>query len=132
MAKEFTFKGKTLEELKKMDTKEFSKLVNARARRTLLRGLNDGERKFFEKLDKVLKSGEQKKAIRTHERSIVIVPKLIGVEVAIYNGKEFKKIKITEEMLGHYLGEFSGTRALGSHGQPGVGASRSSKFIPIK
>ena len=132
MAKEFTFKGKTMEELKKMDVKEFSKYVNTRTRRTLLRGLNEKQSKFFAKVDKVLKEGEQKKPIRTHLRTIVVIPKLVGMEIAVYNGKEFKIITIMEEMLGHYLGEFAHTRNNVSHGVPGVGASRSSKFIPIK
>lgn len=132
MAKEFIFKGKKLAELKQMDIKEFSKYTTTRARRSLLRGMTEAERKFYAKVDKVLKLGEQKKPIRTHARNVVVIPKLIDLEIAIFNGKEFKIVKITEEMLGHYLGEFSHTRNNVQHGQPGVGASRSSKFIPIK
>ncbi|MCK4714080.1 MAG: ribosomal protein S19 family protein, partial [Candidatus Aenigmarchaeota archaeon] len=47
-------------------------------------------------------------------------------------GREFKQFEVQPEMLGHFLGEFALTRKRIEHGSPGVGASRSSKFVPIK
>jgi small subunit ribosomal protein S19 len=56
----------------------------------------------------------------------------VGKKVAIYNGKEFKEVEIKPEMIGHYLGEFAMTRRSVTHSGPGVGATRSSKFLPLK
>ncbi len=128
MPKEFTYKGKSLEELKSLDLREFAKFVTAREKRSLLRQV--------EKIEKFLKKNERKlsksKAIRTHEREIIIVPKMIGWEIEIYNGKEFIPIKITEEMLSHRLGEFALTRRKVEHSAPGIGATRSSSFLSVK
>ncbi len=131
MAKEFLYRVTKSVELKQRDRKEFAKYVDARKRRTLLKGYKGAERKTMDVINEVIQSG-QKKVVKTHSRSIVILPKMVGMEIGVYNGKEFKKVVITEDMMGHYLGEFSLTRGLVQHGVPGVGASRSSKFIPIK
>ena len=121
--KEFTYRGKTLEELKKLDIREFAKLVRARERRTIFRQFNEIE-KFVNRAK--IKSS-RKKLIKTHDRSLVIVPKMVGMKVAIHNGKTFVPIEIVEEMLGHRLGEFSLTRGKISHGKAGVGATKGSK-----
>ena len=125
---EFTYKGKTLEELKKMNLKEFANMVPARQRRTLLRGLNPEQEKLVKKAEK---SGESK-VIKTHLRDMIVLPKFVGMKFGIHNGKEFITIEIKPEMIGHYFGEYSLTRKRLQHSSPGVGASRSSKFVPIK
>jgi len=128
MQKEFTYKGKTLEELKNLDLREFAKFLTARQKRSLLRQA--------EKIEMFLKKNEKKlinnRPIRTHERGLIIVPKMIGWQVGIYNGKEFIQIKITEEMLTHRLGEFALTRGKVEHSAPGIGATRSSSFLSVK
>lgn len=124
-----TWKGKTLEELKEMPKEEFVKLVDARQRRSLKRGLIDKHQKLF---DKVRSWKEGSKPIRTHCRDMVIVPEMVEVAFAIYNGKEFVKFTPTIEMVGHYLGEYSQTRGKVQHSAPGFGATRSSKFVPLK
>ena len=128
MPKEFIYKGKSVEELKSMDLREFAKFVTARKRRNLLRQI--------EKIEKFLKKNEKKlsknKPIRTHERELIIVPRMIGWQIDIYNGKEFIPIKITEEMLSHRLGEFALTRKKVEHSAPGIGATRSSSFLSVK
>jgi len=117
-----------LEELKQLNLGEFAKILPARERRTLLRQTG-----FVEKF---LKRCEQKiakhKAIKTHLRTIIIVPKMVGLDINIHNGKEFVPIKINEEMLGHRLGEFAMTRRKVEHGAPGIGATRSSAFLSVK
>ena len=122
-SKEFTYRGKTLEELKKLEVREFVKLVKSRERRTLLRQFNDIE-KFVNRAKVKI---ARKKPIKTHDRYIVVVPQMIGMRIAIHNGKTFVPIEITEEMLGHRLGEFSLTRGKTTHGKAGVGATKGSK-----
>ena len=118
--KVFKYRGKTLEELNSMSTEDFAKLVDARRRRSLLRGLTPNQKKLYAKL-----SGENK--LRTHSRDTIITPILIGRTIEVYNGQKFVPIVITGEMLGHYIGEFSQTRRIAQHKGVGVGATKSSK-----
>jgi len=74
----------------------------------------------------------KKEILRTHRRDIVVLPEFVGKKVAIYNGKEYKVVEIIPEMIGHYLGEFALTRKFEKHSGPGVGATRSSKYMPLK
>jgi len=126
MARIFLFKGKTVEDLQKMSLEEFAKLVPSRERRSLLRGFNDTEKKFLEKLRK------SEKPVRTHLREIVITPEMLFKKVLVHNGKEWILVDIKAEMLGHRLGEFALTRKRVVHSAPGVGATKSSKFLPLK
>jgi small subunit ribosomal protein S19 len=123
--KEFSFHGKTLEELQKMSVEEFSKYVDARKRRTLLRGATEEQKTFFAKI-------RNKDKIKTHCRDIVIVPMMVGKTIFIHNGKEFQQILIQPEMLGHVLGEFAFTRRRITHSSPGVGATKSSSNVSVK
>ncbi|MEK6872547.1 MAG: 30S ribosomal protein S19 [Nanoarchaeota archaeon] len=126
--KEFTYRGNTLEELKKMDIREFAKLLKSNEKRTILRQY-DKIQKFVIRCDKKI---ENKKLIRTHLRSLIIVPQLIGMKIHIHNGKTFVPIQIEKEMLGHRLGEFSVTRSKVKHGAAGIGATRSSASKSVK
>ncbi len=132
---EFRYRGYTLEELQQMPMKEFIKLLPARQRRTILRGLTPQQRKLAIKIKRarrLLNKGKEPRIIRTHCRDFVITPDMVGLTFGVYNGKEFVEVKITPEMIGHYLGEFSLTRKPVQHGAPGMGATRSSMFVPIK
>ena len=110
-SKDKFFRGKNVEELKKVDTREFAKLVKARARRTLLRNYDVVEA-FVRKVEERSVKG---KLPKTHDRTIVIVPRMVGKSVGVHNGKEFLKVVITSDMLGHRLGEFSMTRKIAKH-----------------
>ena len=110
-SKDKFFRGKNTEELKAIDTREFAKLVKSRARRTILRNYDIIEA-FVKKCE--IKDSKNR-PIKTHDRTIVIVPKLVGKTIGVYNGKEFLKVVITEDMLGHRLGEFSMTRKIAKH-----------------
>lgn len=123
---EFTYRGKSLEELKKMSLEEFAKLVPSRQRRTMLRGLSEQHKKLLHKVR--IKDPN----IRTHLRDMIVMPEMIGMKLNIHNGKEFQPVEIIPEMLGHYFGEFALTRKKVAHGAAGIGATRSSKFIPLK
>ncbi|MFH1522005.1 MAG: ribosomal protein S19 family protein [archaeon] len=114
------YRGKKTAELKSIDTREFAKLVKSRARRTILRNYDVIEA-FVSKCERnTLKN----KSIKTHDRSLVIVPKMVGKTIGIHNGKEFVKVVIIEEMLGHRLGEFSMTRKIAKHTSVGGGAKK--------
>ena len=115
------FRGKNVEELKSVDTREFAKLVKSRARRSLLRNYDVVEA-FIRKCTERDGKG---RPIKTHDRALVIVPKMIGKTIGVHNGKEFVKVVIVEEMLGHRLGEFSPTRKVAKHTKVGIGASKS-------
>lgn len=123
---EFTYRGKTLEDLKKLNLEEFALLVPARQRRTIQRGFSEEHKKLLHKVK--IKDPN----IRTHLRDMIVLPEMVGMKVNIHSGKEFVPVELTSEMLGHYFGEFVLTRKKVSHGAAGVGATRSSKFIPLK
>jgi len=125
--KEFTYRGFTMEQLLEMPFEEVLELMPSRIRRTFVRGFNEEQKTVFDKI----KSGKYD-MVRTHRRDIPIVPEFVGRKVAVYNGKEFKEIELRPEMIGHYLGEFSQTRKSVKHSGPGVGATRSSKFLPLR
>jgi small subunit ribosomal protein S19 len=114
--KELRFKGKNIEELKKLDVREFAKLLRARQRRTVLRNFQEHET-FIKRAEEKLKKG--KRSVRTHKRDLVIVPGLIGMRLQIYNGKDFVPADVTMEMLGHKFGEFAPTRARARHNKDG-------------
>ena len=122
---EFTFRGKTIDELKQMNLNQFAELLNARGRRKINRGLRENEKKILQDL-------ENKDTVRTHERDMIVVPKMVGKTIEVYDGQEFVSVEIEEEMLGHYLGEFSKTRKRVEHSAPGLGATRSSQHVPLK
>ncbi|MEM4397378.1 MAG: 30S ribosomal protein S19 [Candidatus Woesearchaeota archaeon] len=126
MAKEITFKGKTIEELKKLSLNEFLELIPSRSRRSLKRGLTEEQKKLMEKV-KV-----NDPDIKTHARDMVIIPEMVGKTIKVYNGKEYVPVFVNEEMLGHYLGEFSLTRKRVAHNAPGVGATRSSASVSVR
>jgi small subunit ribosomal protein S19 len=123
--KEFTYRGKTLQQLQELDLEEFAQLLPSRQRRSLTRGLSDGKKKL---LDKVL----NKDRVKTHLRDMVIVPRMVGKTVLVHNGKEYAQVMIQEEMIGHMLGEFAPTRKGVKHSSPGVGATRSSAAISVR
>ena len=120
-----------MEELQQMSLSELAEILNARARRTLKRGLSPENKKLLEKIRKYKKLGINK-VIRTHRRDMLILPEMVGMKIAVHNGKEFVEVTITPEMIGHYLGEFAMTNKIVKHSSPGKGATRSSKFLPLK
>lgn len=127
MARKYTFRGFTAEQLKNMSIEEFSKIITSRERRTLKRGFTPAQRKLLESIKK-----NPDKFHKTHERDMVIIPQMLGVKLGVYNGKEWVTVEVTPDKLGHRLGEFAMTRQRVKHSAPGVGASRSSKHVSIK
>ncbi|ELY86709.1 30S ribosomal protein S19 [Natrinema altunense] len=129
---EFTYRGHTLEELQDMELDEVVELLPARQRRSIQRGLSVEKEKL---LEEAREKGEEETAndpIRTHLRDMPILPEFVGMTFEVYNGQAFERVRVEPEMIGHYLGEFQLTRTSVEHGQAGIGATRSSKFVPLK
>jgi len=126
--REFSYRGKSLEELKALSLEQLAAILGARARRSIRRGFNTETSHFFERMS----SGPADRTVRTHCRDALVLPAHVGRKVAVHNGKEFKELEVRPEMIGHYYGEFALTRRFEKHSGPGVGATRSSKFMPLK
>lgn len=125
-SKEFRFKGLSLEELQELEYEKLLEILPSRARRSLTREFNHEQARLKEKME------GPETSIKTHVRSFIILPKYVGKVMEVYNGNSYVKFEIRPEMIGHYLGEFAPTRKEVKHSGPGVGATRSSKFMPLK
>jgi len=133
--KKFTFRGVDLDALLDMSSDELVELFHARARRRFQRGLKRKPMALIKKLRKAKReapAGEKPEPVRTHLRNMIIVPEMIGSVIGVYNGKTFNQVEIKPEMIGHYLAEFSISYKPVKHGRPGIGATHSSRFIPLK
>lgn len=135
MVREFRFRGLDVDQLKNLSIEALLPLLNARQRRSLDKRvgkyMNDEKRKLRERIKNV-REGNSNETIRTHVRDMIILPDMVGITINIHNGKDFSPITIKPEMIGHYLGEYSITNKRVQHGAPGVGASRSSLYVPLK
>ena len=129
---EFTYRGHTLDELQQMDLDEVAALLPARQRRTIVRGLSAEHEKLLEKARGKTDEETADNPIRTHLRDMPVLPEFVGLTFAVYTGQSFERVQVQPEMIGHYLGEFQLTRTSVEHGQAGIGATRSSKFVPLK
>ncbi|MGD0203995.1 MAG: 30S ribosomal protein S19 [Candidatus Bathyarchaeia archaeon] len=134
MPKEFSYRGHNLSSLISMSMDEFINLLPSRQRRSLQRGLTPEQRILLEKLREAKEAQKQGKEVnlKTHVRDLIILPEMVGIKIQIHNGKEFVNVEIKPEMIGHYLGEFAITNKPVRHGTPGIGASRSSMYVPLK
>ena len=126
---EYKFRGKSVDELKKMTIEELAKLANADFRRVAKRGFSQEEKEF---LSNMKRKSVKSKAIKTHMREMFILPEFVGQTIHVHNGKEFVPLEIKPSMVFHRLGEFALTTKQVKHGSPGMKATRSSGFVPIK
>lgn len=122
---EFTYRGKTLEELQKMSLTELAVLMPSTERRKISR-LNDKEKKLIGKVQL------SKKPIKTHLRSTIILPFMVGKIIMVYDGRTFQPVNVISEMIGHRLGEYALTRKKVQHNAPGIGATKSSASLSVK
>jgi len=123
---EFTYRGNSVADLKKMDINQLAALLPSRQRRKIKRGFTEEEQNIID----AVKAGDTK--IRTHVREMMILPDMIGITFEIHTGKEWKAVEVMPEMVGHYVGEFALTRKPVNHGSAGIGATRGSKYVPLK
>ena len=124
--KEFSYRGKTLDELRTLSIQQLAELLPSRQRRKIKRGFTEQEKTFLKRLSK------NKPNLKTHCRDMLVLPEMVGKTIKIYTGKEFAPVLIQEEMIGHYFGEFVSTRRKVSHSAPGIGATRSSASLSVK
>ncbi|MEM4041120.1 MAG: 30S ribosomal protein S19 [Ignisphaera sp.] len=133
--KKFKYRGKSLKELLDMSMDELAKILPARARRSLTRGFSPSHRKLLEKVIEArqkLITECKEVVIKTSVRDMVVLPIMVGLKIAVHNGKEFVPVRIVPEMIGHYLGEFASTTKQVKHGEPGLKATRSTLFVALK
>ena len=131
MPKEFKYRGKSLDELNSMSTETLLELLPSRARRSLNRGVSEEKRKLLEDA-RAMKEGKLEGEIKTHARDMIILPTMVGLTISVHNGREFVPLEVKPEMIGRYLGEYVITNKKVVHGTPGIGASRSSLYVPLK
>lgn len=126
--KEFTYRGMTLEQLRALPQEQLLQVLPARLRRSLRRGFGPAHQHLLGRSSRAPAGA----VLRTHLRDMPILPSLVGRTFAVHNGKEFARVEVQPDMIGHYLGEFAPTRKSVKHTGPGVGATRGSKFMPLK
>jgi small subunit ribosomal protein S19 len=122
---EFTYQGKTVADLQKLILAELARLLPSNERRKINR-LTDAEKKFMAKVQ------NSKKPVKTHLRSMIILPFMVGKLIMVYDGKTFQPVTIIGEMIGHRLGEYALTRKKVIHNAPGIGATKSSASLSVK
>ncbi len=121
------------EEFAKISTEEFiSKYANSRSKRAYNRIYNNPGYKILMATIKKVKEKNPNKIIKTHVREAVILPEWIGLKFGVHNGKEFVTLHVTTQCVGKRLGDYSHTTKRVLHSGPGVGATRGSKFVPLK
>ena len=115
---------------------ELVELLPARQRRSLLRPQywNHERKKLLGKLREAklaLEKGKEIK-VKTHRREFIVLPEFVGLTVGVYNGKEFVDVELTLDKIGTYFAEYAHARKIVRHSTPGVGATRSSMYVPLK
>lgn len=133
--RKFSYRGVDLDALLELPHDEMVDLLPSRAKRKFSRGLGRRATTVIKKIRKAKAACaefDKPAVVKTHLRDMIIVPEMIGAVVGVYNGKVFQQVEIKGDMVGHYLGEFSITYRPVRHGRPGIGASSSSRFIPLK
>merc|ERR1712042_45350 len=133
--KKFSYRGVELDKLLDLSTEEFINMTNSRHRRSFRRGVKKRHQTLIEKMRKAkaAATGMDKPApVKTHCRNVCILPGMVGNIIGVYNGKMTLGIEVKPEMIGTYFGEYGISYKPVRHGRPGIGATHSSRFIPLK
>ena len=133
--KKFSYRGNDLKKLIDMNMDEMSQQLRSRQSRKLRRKMGSKYARFINKLLEAKKppaAGDKPAAVKTHLRDCIVLPSMVQSVINIHKGNGYSNIEVKPEMIGYYLGEFAVTYKRVSHGKPGVGATHSSKFVPIK
>ena len=72
------------------------------------------EKKLYKRVVEMSKSGD-KRMIKTYSRCSTVIPEMVGITISVYNGKTWVPVYVTENLVGHKLGEFAPTRVFRSH-----------------
>lgn len=124
--KKFTYQGIELEELKIMELSKLKDLLPSHLRRHIKRGFSESEFKLIQQC----KNNEND--IRTQCRNMMILPVMFGKTIGIHNGCQYVEVEIKPEMISRRFKDLVPTKTSKAHGKPGVGATSSSKFVPLK
>jgi small subunit ribosomal protein S19 len=100
-------------------------LLPSRLRRNFRRGFTEQQKILLKKLEK-------SSSAKTHCREMMILPMMFNKTIKVHSGKEFVPVLVTEEMIGHVLGEFALSRKRVGHNAPGIGATRSSASVSVR
>lgn len=130
--KKDTWKGIEEEGIAGLTYEDFMKKISSRNRRTLMRMKQNPRLKRFVEEVRAVKKANPKKMIKTQIREAIILPEWLGLVFGVHNGKEYKRVDITLSKIGRRLGDYSHTTGRVLHSGPGVGATRGSKFVPLK
>ncbi|TBT99809.1 ribosomal protein S15 [Hamiltosporidium magnivora] len=119
-----------------MPLSKFATLLPSHLRRRIRRGISQREVDVLTECQTAKENcvtAEDKPAmVKTQARTMIIFPQMIGNLIGVHNGFNYVPVDIKPEMIGYVLGDFAPTRLSCSHGKPGVGATSSSKFVPLK
>jgi small subunit ribosomal protein S15e len=131
--KRFFFRGVEVSKLLDLSHGELMDLMHARVRRRFARGhvplhLIKRLRKARKGIDEA--AGEKPPIVKTHLRNMVVLPEMVGCQIAVYNGLGYAPIEVKPQMIGHYLGEFSTTYKPVAHGRAGKTADVV-RLIPV-
>ncbi|XP_038244566.1 40S ribosomal protein S15-like [Dermochelys coriacea] len=133
--RKFTYSGGVLDQPLDMSYEQLMQLHIAHQHRCLNRGLRRKQHSLLKCRRKAKKEAlpmEKLEIVKTHLHDMIILTKMVGSMVGVYNVKTFNQVEIKPEMIGRYLGNFSITYKPVKHGKPGIGATHSSRFIPLK
>ncbi|XP_031472781.1 LOW QUALITY PROTEIN: uncharacterized protein LOC116245286 [Nymphaea colorata] len=136
-----SFRGLTPDQINELSQEKVVELFRARMRRRFSRSsiaYAEIKHKYIRLYAKCKKSkkntqpGEKPVPVKTHLRNAIVLPEMVGNNVAVYNGKSFNNVEIKFDMIGRYLGEFSLTYKPCKHGKAGVGATKGSAHTSLK
>mmetsp|Transcript_23476 Transcript_23476/g.32757 ORF Transcript_23476/g.32757 Transcript_23476/m.32757 type:complete len:152 (-) Transcript_23476:2395-2850(-) len=131
------FKGVDLNNYKDGSIRFIFKVLTTRAKRKITRYIKTKNNKYLcqhgilDFLNKVFKR-KNAQTFKTHVRNFIMIPLLLHKKISIYNGQAFSLVQTNVSMMGRYFGEFSLTYRPVKHGNPGIGATHSSRFIPLR
>lgn len=124
--KKFTYQGVDLDDLKTMPLCDLKELFPSSFRRHVNRGFSEEEHMLIKQAER----GES--GIRTQCRNMMILPIMVGNIIGVHNGCNYVEIDVKPEMIGRRFKDLVPTKTSKAHGKPGVGATSSSKFVPLK
>lgn len=134
--RKYSYRGIDFEIIKDMKFSQFAELLPSRLRRRVKRGLSSKEVKLIKECiaskEAVTNAHEKPEIVKTHARSSIIWPCMVGSIVGVHTGNGYLPLEIKPEMLGCLLSDFTVTREHPKHGKPGISEYAGSKFVPLK
>lgn len=127
--KKYTYQGIELDNLKKMPLSDLKKHLPSALRRHINRGFSQEE---YDLITHCSQDHADEAIITTKCRNMMVLPVMIGKIIGIHNGNQFVEVEIKPDMISRRFKDLVPTKSSKAHGRPGVGATSSSKFVPLK